>query len=419
MRYDLGLMDMYPIEASGTIIENDPMFKIVMKEEVDPIKLEDSVYRAIKFHPLFGTQVGYDGSYYLETNNRPVKIIHADEANRPLEFCKGTNGYPWQICWWENSITFEWCHGVTDGMGALDFIRTMLCAYCGMEFEKIPRKIMLGPGLEPFVDQKERGVNFNIQPKGFSTSAMPIYDRGYETDCHVLQGSTQEILSVSRANESCPSAVLAVLLSRALRSYIPEKVRNRNVACNVVMDLRRPLRYETMHNCVEYKRITYQDKHDGMSIGDISREYKQVLDNARIRENVVRLITERVNLFKAYHLVKNKKRRKQVLGLIGKFMKDSDCNCVLTYLGDVRFPEKVAAHIEDIQVRCWHDFGECCMACLDFNGVFTINICENYIKKGVVAKFIELCEEEGIHLVEKETFKFEQRHFVEEDVAIA
>lgn len=414
MRYDLGLMDMYPIEASGTTIENDPMFKITLKSKIDPVVLEDAVYRAIRFHPLFGTQVRFDDVYYLQTNNRPVKLVHAKDSSRPLDFCKNTNGYPWQLCWYDRTITFEWCHGVTDGRGALDFLKTMLSIYCGMKFPVVPRKIMLGPGLEPFVDSKEKGIGYKMEPAGFSKRTLPVYKRGYKTDCHVLSADTKEIIDLSHKTGSSPSVVLSVLLSQAIRKHLPANASNRNVACNVVMDLRKCFVYETMHNCAEYKRITYQDKHDSMSFKEICADYKAILDHARIRENVVRMVTERIASFRALHYVHSKGIRHAAMHVIARLLKDSDCNCVLTYLGKTDFPEEVNAQIEDFQFRVWHDFGECILAAVDFNGTFKINICENYIEKGIVEDFIELCAEQGIYWNYLESTEYEQGHFVEE-----
>ena len=413
MRYNLGLMDMYPIEASGTNIENDPLFRIIFKDKVDPVKLEDAVYKAIRLHPLFGTKVCFDRNYYLVTNNRPIKIINSSEKNRPRKFGKATNDYPWQMCWDENIVTFEWCHGITDGMGAMEFIETILSFYCGAKTPEVPRRIQLGPGLEPFVDKSEKGENFSIDPKGFSIKDFPAFKRGYKTDCHVLKADISEVLSCSKENETTVAPILSILLSKAIKNNLPERAKNRNVACNIVLDLRRPLAYETMHNCVEYKRVTYQDKHDNMSFKEVAKEYKSILDNARIPANVVRAITERVSMFKAYHILKPKCLRKLALRIIGFFMKDTDCNCVMTYLGKTNTPKEVLEMVEDIQVCCWHDFGECIMACVDYNGILTANICENFINKGIIADFIKLSSMVGINWNYMGCSTFEQAQFVE------
>ena len=416
MRYNLGYMDKYPIEAAGSVIENNPMFKIYMKSPVDAARLEGALYKAMETYPLFATRVEFDGEYYLATNTRPIKLIHAGEEDRPLNFGKDTNDYPWQCCYRDNVITFEWLHGVTDGLGAMNFFSQVLIRYCQPELPaSVPvEPLPLGLGLEPFYDPKEKGENFHTDPPGFSFKDFPaIKNRGYTTDCHHLRASTAEIAACARNLGSSFAPVIALLFSKALRRRLPENIKNRNVACNVVMNLRQPLEYETMHNCVEYKRITYQDKYDAMSLKDAAAEYKHILDNGRLKANVVKMVTDRVRLFRVLHAIRVKKILNSIVSLTGLLLKDKDCNFVLTYPGQITFPKSVLDEVEDVQLKLWHDFGECIIACLDYNGVFNVNICENYADKGVVDEFIRISEEVGIHWENVSCAEFTQAHFVE------
>ena len=414
MKYEIGLMDMYPIEGSGSDIENDPMFKVVMKEAIDHVKLEDAVYRAIRFHPLFGTQLEFDKLYYFATNNRPVRLINSIEDKRPLEFGRDSNGYPWQICWFGKEFTLEWNHGVTDANGTLAFLKSILSFYCDIKAPVVPRKIDLGPGLEPFYDRKEKGINYKVQPAGFLPNALPIYKRGYRTDCHSIKGSTEEVLRVSRENESSPAALISVILSLAIRKHLPENIRNRRVATNVAINLRKALDYETMHNCVEFIRLTYEDKHDEMGFDGAAKDFKAALDNIKIRENAVRLLSGRVTDFKTLHILPGKTLRKKAMWIIGKLLRNLDCNCELTYLGNSNMPEEVVAQVEDLRFRCWTDFGNCTIAAIDYDGSFNIDLCENYIDKGIVEDFINISKEIGINFEITEEFEYEQARFIEE-----
>ena len=63
MRYNLGLMDQYPIEAAGSTIENNPMYRVFFKQPIDPIRLEEAFLKAIKSYPLFCTKVAFDQEY--------------------------------------------------------------------------------------------------------------------------------------------------------------------------------------------------------------------------------------------------------------------------------------------------------------------------------------------------------------------
>ena len=414
MKYELGILDSYLIEAAGTPTENEPMLKVAMKENIDHVRLEDAVYRAIKFHPLFGTQVGFDRTYFLETNNRPLKLIHAKESERPLQFGRSTNGYPWQLCWSGKELTFEWSHGVTDANGALDFLRTILSMYCGIEFPNVPRKVDLGLGFEPFIDRKQKGKDIMKQPAGFRPGAIPHYKRGYKTDCYTISGSTAQLLSVSKACGSSPAAVLTLLLAKAIRMQLPENLSNKNVATNLALDLRKPFLYETMHNCVEFMRVTYQDKHEEMGFAAAARDLKAIMDNARVYENSVKTVTDRVKELSLINLLPGKKARREAVRLVGQFYKELTCNCELTYLGQCKFPKEVLEQVEDLHFRVWHDFGECIISAIDFAGTFNIDFSVNYLDQHVVEDFLALCHENGLDFALTGKQIYIQAGFVEE-----
>ena len=414
MRYNLGYLDQYSIEAVGTVLENIPMLKVRFKTPIDPILLENSVCQALKAYPLFSTKVMYDKEYYLTDNNNPIVIVHASLHERPLKFGKSTNDYPWQICYDNNEMTFEWLHGVTDGNGALVFIRMILLAYFGVDGPETKKVYRIAPGLEPFYDKNEEGEDFPHDPDGFSFKDFPLKKhKGFKADCHFLSASTAEIVGCARACESSVAPLLAVLFSRALKMHLPKNAKNRNVACNIAVDLRRPLGYETMHNCVELPRITYLDRHDTMSIKAVAKEYRQRLDTVRRIPNVVRMMTERVNMLKAIHLVKGKRAVKLVMKIGGILMQNHDCNFVVTYLGKVDLPKEVLEKVEDIQFELIPDFGGGALGCIDYNGKFNAEICETFAEKGVVEDFIELSRQIGIHWTVEDEHEFEQAHFVE------
>jgi len=414
MRYNLGLMDKYPIEAAGSKIENNPMYRVFFKQPIDPVRLESAIYKALSIYPLFETKVCFDNEYYLETNDRPIKVLKVKEEKRPLVFGKYTNDYPWQICYYKQKLTFEWLHGVSDGVGAFCFLRQILCCYFEARIKNPSTKFLLAPGLEPFFDHKEKGVDFITEPEGFSFKDFPyIKNRGYQTDSYMLKGKTKELLEVAKVCDTSIAPIIAVLFSKAIRMHLKDNCKNKDVACNVVVDLRRPLNYETMHNCVEYKRITYGDKDDASSFKQVAQRYKRVLDNARLVENVVRIISERVKLFKIYHILPNKSLLKACVKLVGTLLKDVDCNFVVSYPGKLDLPKKARDKIENIDFKVWHDFGQCILACVDYKGIFNIHISENFVEKGIVEDFIQLSKSLGIHFEIVETGVFEQAHFEE------
>ena len=125
-RYELGVMDLYPIAVNKTKIENNPLIQIEFVDNVDVDRLYAAVKAALLEYPLFGCTMKYDKGFYLETNDAEFKIFNVDFENRPVAFGDNTNGYLWQMCYKDNFLTFESCHAVSDGIGSVIISKSRL-----------------------------------------------------------------------------------------------------------------------------------------------------------------------------------------------------------------------------------------------------------------------------------------------------
>ena len=170
-RYEMGIMDLYPVIANKTQIENNPFLQAKFREKVDVARLYEAVKRALDEYPLFSCTLRQDKGFYLEPNDADVIPFHADEKNRPLSFGDHTNGYLWQMCYDDCSVMFEWCHAVSDGRGGFQFFSSVLCHYFGAER---PVNQALELGLESFYDKEESGIPQKKQEKAYCSQLFPF-----------------------------------------------------------------------------------------------------------------------------------------------------------------------------------------------------------------------------------------------------
>ena len=405
MKHQLGVMDLYPIAVNKTKIENNPFFQARLKEPVDAERLYAAVKQTLCEYPLFASTMRYEKVYSLETNEKEFLLIAASEENRPLAFGDATRGFLWQICYDQHSITFEWCHAVSDGKGAFAFFSSVLCHYFGVERSVEPA---LELGLESLYDKAEKGIPQKKQAKGFAAKSLPFLKRGYRTDCHILKAPMSEVLAVAKKSNSSPAAVLPPLVSIALRKHISSKAKNKNVRCSVVIDCRAPMGFQTMHNCIISKNITYVDRYDTMDFARVSTIYRSLLDLAVQKENIVKAATEFIDTVGPLVSIKPRFLQKALAKVVFGVMKHSECNFVFTYLGKVDLPNEVMSGLVDFNFRSWPDFSECNVAAIDFNGTLILNICENFRDKQIIPDLIELCSTVGIHFETVDEFAFEQ-----------
>ena len=398
-------MDLYPIAANKTQIENNPFFQAKLNEPVDVERLYEAVKRSLCEYPLFACTLRYEKGYYLETNEKEFQLIRAAEENRPLVFGDATNGFLWQMCYDQYTISFEWCLAISDGRGGFSFFSTVLCHYFGVDRLVEPA---LELGLESFYNKAEKGIPQKKQEPGFAANALPFIKRGYRTDCHILKAPMREVLAAAKKSDSSPAAVLPPLVSMALRKHMNPKIKNKNVSCNVVIDCRDPMGFQTMHNCIISKNITYIDRYDTMDFALVSTIYRAFLDLAVQQENIVKVATETVDMIRPIVSVKPRFLQKVLAKVVAGVMKHSESNFTFTYLGRMDLPDEVMSGLADFNFRSWTDFGECNVAAIDFGGTLILNICENYQDKDIIPDLIDICNTVGIQFETVDVLTFEQ-----------
>ena len=405
MKHRLGVMDLYPISANKTVMENNPFFQVKLKEQVNAERLHTAVKQALGEHPLFACTLRYKKGYYLETNEKEFLLIRAAEENRPLAFGDATNGFLWQMCYDEYTVSFEWCHAISDGKGAFAFFSSVLCHYFGVDRSV---ELALKPGLESLYNSAEKGIPQKKQEKGFAAKALPFLKRGDRTDCHILKAPMSEVLAVAKKSDSSPAAVLPPLVSMALRKHINPKAKNKNVSCSVVIDCRAPMGFQTMHNCIISKNITYVDRYDAMDFALVSTIYRTILNLALQKENIVKAATEFVDTVGPLVSIKPRFLQKALARVVFGVMKHTECNFVFTYLGKIDLPDEVMSGLADFNFRSWPDFSECNVAAVDFNGTLILNICENFRDKQIIPDLVDICGAVGIRFETVSTLSFEQ-----------
>jgi len=174
------------------------------------------------------------------------------------------------------------------------------------------------------------------------------------------------------------------------------------------VDCRGPMQMDTMHNFMNMKLITYQDKYDDFDLAKLSTIYRGLLDLYSQPENIIWSCTQQKDSTDFLYRIRPRALQKAIMKPVAKVLKKTMNNTAFTYLGRVPFSEEVKSHLKDFNFRSWPDIGDCVMAGADLNGTLILDVCENYADKGVVASFVEICRSFGMDMEETQVTVFEQ-----------
>ena len=131
--------DWYPLDNAGVLysaIQKDRYsavyrFSAVMTQRVDPAALQRAVDKTMPRFPGFRVKIKKGAFWcYFEPNENPGPFVQQDVANpcQPIRF-REEGGWLVRFFYYEQRISMEVFHAVSDGAGAIMFLRTLLAVY--------------------------------------------------------------------------------------------------------------------------------------------------------------------------------------------------------------------------------------------------------------------------------------------------
>lgn len=129
----------FPVQNSSSW-SNCFRLSATLTEKVEPELLEQAVKKLMPRFPSFDVRMrsGFFW-HYLEKNPNGAPPIMEDIANPCQRFkWKENKGYLFKVYYYENRISVEFYHSITDGFGASRFFMTLIAVYLRLTGKNIP-----------------------------------------------------------------------------------------------------------------------------------------------------------------------------------------------------------------------------------------------------------------------------------------
>lgn len=225
-------------------------FSAVMDERVDPESLQRAVDRTMPRFPTFRVRIRKGVFWcYFEPNRKPGPFVKPDISN-PCQPMRDREDNDWLIrfYYYENRVSFEAFHAISDGSGALAFFRTVLAEYLRERGVDIPPDPLIldvaqPPGPEELEDAYGRYAGKRTLRKGLQKTA---YTNTSPQEPFYTLNVTMGLMSVAalkaKAKEygaTITEYLTAVLMLSLLEKQRAERpFRQRPVALAIPVNLR-------------------------------------------------------------------------------------------------------------------------------------------------------------------------------------
>ncbi|MEA5004736.1 MAG: hypothetical protein VB081_14710 [Christensenella sp.] len=363
-----GERDWYQLDTAAKIYpsisqtHNNTTFRLMLEldEQVDRDKLQEALVKIMPRFPSFAVTLRRGMFWYYLEPNDALPIVK-EETGFPCKRLKDfiNNGFLFNVTYYKKNVIMECFHGLSDGAGAIEFLKTLLYEYfklCGYDMDA--EGMVLDADGKVNADEVENSFNTYYDAEGeFNKLKQPkayhiLGTRNDENGIFLTHGivDLKQLLAHVKTKGVTVSAYIAALLLYCIAKeqlLIQRKVKQ-PIIVSVPMDLRSMFPSHTLRNFVSFANVGMSVEGEldfDMILTEISRQLKEGLTKERISANINKNVKYEQNPFIRMTplFMKN-----IVVSNSYKSYGEGAYTVVLSNLRTAQFPKTMRSHIKQV-----------------------------------------------------------------------
>ena len=223
--------ELRPLYATSREGPNVIRLRTRMRDLIDPDALRHAVDMTMARYPYFCVEMKKrDGQYIFAENPRPVVISHSLHG---VELNSADSDFHMiAFAWQDNWIILDVFHGMTDGSGSYEILRTLLYYYCSERYHVILKEdgirlagdeISQEEWEDPVINADDLPVpeRFEMQKAFDLVEAAGLWNDQRKT-VYSVTVSESEFMRFNMDNDGSPGTMVSLLLSRAIAKLYPD-----------------------------------------------------------------------------------------------------------------------------------------------------------------------------------------------------
>ncbi len=388
-------------------------FSAIISEEVDPFSLREAVVKTLAHYPTFKTKLmrGHFW-YYLEQNDKPVKVFkeEADYLNS-IDY-KENNDYLFQVLYIRNKITVKFFHALTDGTGGFNFFKSLLATYFVVIGKSVDTEGLIKPIDEPAtaIEGEDSFIAYRNQSNEKKKKIFKPYHiigKPFDYDgCGMITAKIdmKQLKLLSKSAGVTVTAYLAALYSFSVfNSFLKDRrINNKLVSVLIPCNLRKKYGGETQRNFTMFARFSYDynNYESDMTVDKLAEICQQQMSEDLKTSNLDKMIDDNVKTEKNFLIkitplpVKNLIMR-LAYSKVGEVLQTVN----LSNIGLTELPESITPYIKDVTFAiaptfsCNHQVGV-----IGYNDNLYVTFTRAYVETELEKFFIRYLTSNGVHV---------------------
>lgn len=335
----------FPVIASENLT-NVYRISVILKEDVRPEILEEALLEILPWFQTFDVRLrrGFFW-YYFEKNKKKPKVM--EEVTYPCRYLDpyANNQYLFRVTYYKKRINLEVFHAITDGFGAVNFLKELIYCYFDHLDGKKTTETKGSPSEDCFLNSEDSYLkHYKKQDvKGYETK------RAVQLKGEHLKGGAvgvvhgmfpiEKVKEVSKKyGASITQYLTAVLIFSIYEAYYKAKPNGQPIRVNVPVNLRQYFESTTTRNFFGVIGVGMAFEEREYSFEEILEQVKQDFKEQLTKESLEKLISYNVS-----------NEKKWVVRLVPLFVKNIAVKWI--YRNSIKAFTTTLSNIGAIQLR--------------------------------------------------------------------
>lgn len=391
-----------PLYSSSKENPNEIRIRIRMRDLIDPSALRYAVDTTMQRYPYFCVELQKKaGQYVFIDNARPVVIsnsLHGVDLN-----AEESNYHMIAFAYQDNWIILDIFHGLTDGTGAYEVIRTLLYYYCSKRYgiklnEEGIRLVGDEITAEEWEDPIEKASDLPTPARSDLPKALNIIENAeLQNDTlktvYSIAIDESEFVRFSMDNDGSPGTITALLLSRAVAKLFPDA--NDPIRITLCVNQRKALQKPKAHqSLVGGAMLEYKEKLRDWPLDRQATAYRGMVFVQTMDETVLAGANSLRGLTQMLLSKETDQERLDITAYIGKTA-EQIMTATVSYVGKANYKE-AEKYIRDFRTWTGATGNYPCVAIAAVNGRFTLDFIQPFSSPVIVNAFLKELEDNGI-----------------------
>lgn len=299
----------FPPNSKG---RDTKVFRFVseLRNEIDKDVLQEAVDKTLLLFPFYQAILRRGAFwYYFEHTELKPEVIEENKLPCSMLYHHNRRNLLFEVSYYRNRINLEVFHALTDGTGALGFLKTLLYYYITMrykeDFTTLPILDYDASLSQKMDDSFEKHYTIKRIPKKVRiTKAYHIQGRrSIDNRIKIIEGSmpVKEVLDLSRKHNTTLTVYLVALFIKSIFNEMPARGRKNPVVLSVPVNLRTYFPSVTARNFFATVNISYDFSSLSEELVDIIAEVKSSFESEltkdKLEKHMNRLLSLEHNAF--------------------------------------------------------------------------------------------------------------------------